>query len=103
MTSIRLHWSKLLCFVDDMKIFSTIASFDDIMLALQADLYRIEEYRQPKKLDFNYGTLEWVFRSHLRKETCNFCHYLYFNESSVTKIIILDLGVSQDSKLVYDS
>ena len=83
-----------------MKIFATIASFDD-MLALQADLCRLEEYCRANKLDLNPSKCSVI--TYTRKRAVVATTYTLMGQVLPRCNTIRDLGVYQDSKLLFDT
>lgn len=92
--------SKLLCFADDMKIYSSISSFND-MFALQADLCQLEEYCRLNKLDLNPTKCSVV--TYTRKRAVLDTSYTIEDQTLPRHNVIRDLGVHHDSKLLFDS
>lgn len=92
--------SKLLCFADDMKIFKTITCRQD-MIALQADLSRLEDYCRVNRLDLNPSkcTAITFTRNHLAIPT----NYTLQGQNLPISASIHDLGVRHDSKLLFDT
>lgn len=95
-----LQSSKLLCFADDMKIFAKISSVED-GLALQADLYRLEDYCRANKLDLNPSKCSVI--TYTRKRAALVTTYILSGQTLPRCDTIRDLGVYQDSKLVFDT
>lgn len=95
-----LRSSKLLCFADDMKIFTKISSTDD-ELALQDDLCRLEDYCRANKLDLNPSKCSVM--TYTRKRAVLATRYILSGQILPRCDTIRDLGVHQDSKLVFDA
>lgn len=93
------HSSRLLCFADDMKIFSTISSNNDVQ-ALQADLLRLDDYCVKNMLDLNPSKCSVV--TFTRKKNTISSHYTLKGQKISKCDKIRDLGVIFDSKLLFD-
>lgn len=95
-----LKTSRLLCFADDMKIYTRVSSRTDAE-ALQSDLIRLEEYCAQNYLDLNPSKCIVVTYSRKRKVT----HFDYRLAGQVLQreSEVRDLGVFHDSKLIYDT
>lgn len=91
--------SKLLCFADDMKVFSTVSSADD-MIALQADLVRLEEYCRINKLELNPSKCSFI--TFTRKFNVIPTTYTLQGQALSRYSSMRDLGVIHDSKLLFD-
>lgn len=91
--------SHLLCFADDMKIYTSITSPEDV-INLQADLSRLDLYCTLNKLDLNPAKCSVVTYS--RKRNAIPSAYTLKNEVLVKNMSIRDLGVIHDSKLLFD-
>lgn len=94
------HYSKLLCFADDMKIFCTIKSNNDI-LNLQADLKRLDSYCERNKLDLNPSKCSVV--TFTRRKLLIPASYALKGQLLQNKDKVKDLGVIHDSKLLFSS
>lgn len=92
--------SKLLCFADDMKIYSAISSTED-MLKLQADLRRLEEYCRRSRLDLNPAKCSVVTYS--RKRSVIEMSYTLGGQPLPRVSSIRDLGVHHDCKLLFET
>lgn len=92
--------SQFILYADDMKIYKQIKSVEDC-LALQQDLHRFERFCLANKLDLNVS--KCISISFTRKiNKINFTYALKDRDLTVVSEI-RDLGVTQDSKLVYDT
>lgn len=94
-----LHNSKLLCFADDMKVFLNITSSVDVQ-ALQEDLSRLDEYCRLNKLDLNPSKCSVTTFS--RKRNSILSVYKLKDQILQQTHVVRDLGVIQDSKLLFD-
>lgn len=94
------HHSNLLCFADDMKIFSAISSEDD-MVALQSDLARLDDYCLTNKLDLNPVKCSVV--SFSRKRVPRPTTYKLKGQQLQRSHGVRDLGVFHDSKLLFNT
>lgn len=92
--------SKLLCFADDMKIYTTISSQLDVK-AFQDDLRRLEEYCRRYKLDLNPTKCSVITYS--RKRSIIATSYTLGGQVLPRSDSIRDLGVHHDSKLTFES
>lgn len=95
-----LKSSKLLCFADDMKIFAKISSLED-GVALQADLFSLEEYCQVNKLDLNPSKCSII--TYTRKRAVLATTYTLSGQTLPRCDIIRDLGVHHDNKLIFEA
>lgn len=95
-----LKSSNLLCFADDMKIFAKISSLED-GIALQADLFRLEEYCRVNKLDLN--PLKCSVITYTRKRVVLTTTYTLSGQTLTRCDIIRDLGVHHDNKLTFEA
>lgn len=95
-----LHASSLLCFADDMKVFSAISSQEDVD-ALQADLSRLDDYCCLNQLDLNPSKCFSVTFS--RKKDILQSSYTLKGHALERKTHVKDLGVMHDTKLLFDS
>lgn len=94
-----LHTSQLLCFADDMKIFSTISTYDDAV-ALQADLTRLEEYCAANHLELNPDKCSVVT---FTRKHCPINFNYSVKEVNLRRVCnVRDLGVIYDSKLSFN-
>lgn len=93
-----LH-SQLLCFADDMKIFSSIESPSDVN-NLQSDLMRLDDYCRINKLDLNPSKCSVMTFS--RKRNIISSSYTLKNQQLTKTDSIKDLGVVHDSKILFD-
>lgn len=94
-----LQTSNLLCFADDMKIYSSISSPEDVA-AFQADLNRLESYCLSNKLELN--TSKCSVLTFTRKFTYIPTKYTLLGQHLSRKESIRDLGVYHDSKLIFE-
>ncbi|KAL0881298.1 hypothetical protein ABMA27_001181 [Loxostege sticticalis] len=94
-----LHSSRLLCFADDMKIYTSISSQDDAV-ALQADLSRLCDYCVSNKLDLNPSKCSVVTFG--RKRDTKLYTYSMKGQDLPRKTSVRDLGVIHDSKLIFE-
>lgn len=92
--------SSLLCFADDMKIFSKISCPED-MVALQTDLDRLEAYCEKNKLDLNVTKCSVI--TYTRKIHILDTKYSLGGLSLRRCNTVCDLGVHHDSKLSFES
>lgn len=92
--------SQLLCFADDMKIISTITSYEDA-LALQADLVRLEEYCITNHLDLNPSKCTIV--TFTRSNRPILFNYSLKGINLQRSSVVRDLGVIHDSKLLFNT
>lgn len=92
--------SNLLCFADDMKIYSSISSIKDVE-ALQSDLSRLDVYCQTNKLDLNPSKCSIVTFS--RKRSPILANYELKGQILPRCDGVRDLGVYHDSKLLFDT
>lgn len=91
--------SQLLCFADDMKIFSVVSTPDDAD-SLQQDLLRLEAYCTTNSLDLNPHKCNVVtFTRNINK--INFKYHLQ-GVVLQRENVVRDLGVIHDSKLIFD-
>lgn len=93
------HNSNLLCFADDMKIFTKIVNISDVE-ALQNDLARLDDYCLRNKLDLN--PLKCSITTFTRKINIIPSTYSLKNQTLQRSHVIRDLGVIHDSKLLFD-
>lgn len=93
------HSSELLCFADDMKIFSPISSPTEA-LALQLDLQRLDDYCSLNKLDLYPSKCSIITFS--RKPHVIKVDYFLKGQKIQRCDNIRDLGVTHDSKLLFD-
>lgn len=94
------HTSKLLCFADDMKIFTKINSLDDSAL-LQDDLTRLVAYCQTNKLDLNVSK---CFTLTFTRQQSSIPTSYKLNDHVLKSVSCMkDLGVTHDSKLLFDT
>ncbi|CAK1580211.1 unnamed protein product [Parnassius mnemosyne] len=91
--------SRLLCFADDMKIFSNISSLKDAE-ALQNDLRNLLDYCTYNHLDLNPTKCSVVTFS--RKPNKLLYDYHIGGQSLSRDDSVRDLGVIHDSKLLFD-
>lgn len=91
--------SHLLCFADDMKIFSVIESSDDVK-ALQSDLDRLSNYCTNNRLDLNPSKCSVI--TFTRKTKIIQSNYTIDNYELSRCVNIRDLGVIHDRKLIFD-
>lgn len=91
--------SEILLYADDMKIFRTVNNINDSLL-LQEDLMRFEEYCLINKLDLNVSKCYSI--TFTRKTNVLNTHYL-LRDHLLNKVNgIRDLGVFEDSKVMFD-
>lgn len=92
--------SKILLYADDMKILSPIRSNEDAS-RLQEDLNRFQNYCTINKLDLNIS--KCYVCSFTRKPIHILFNYTLKNSSLSRVSFIRDLGVTFDSKLLFDN
>ncbi|CAB3244683.1 unnamed protein product [Arctia plantaginis] len=91
--------SNLLCFADDMKIYSAISSANDVQ-ALQSDLSRLDHYCQLNKLELNPVKCSVVTFG--RKRSPILAPYELKGQVLPRRDGVRDLGVYHDAKLLFD-
>lgn len=91
--------SNLLSFADDMKIYSIISSHVDV-IALQADLTRLEDYCRINKLELNPS--KCFVCTFTRKFNVLHTNYTLQGQDLSRCNIMRDLGVHHDSRLLFD-
>lgn len=91
--------SHFLLYADDMKVFKQISDINDCYL-LQEDLNRFELYCLRNKLDLNVSKCFSITFTRKLKPTK--CSYILKGTSLKQVDEIRDLGVIQDSMLLYD-
>lgn len=91
--------SHLLCFADDMKIYTSISSVSDAE-KLQADLVRLESYCAINQLDLN--PLKCSTVTFTRKYNVVLFDYTLKGLILPRNTTMRDLGVVHDSKLLFD-
>lgn len=97
-----LHSSSLLCFADDMKVFSAISAREDVD-ALQADLSRLDRYCTLNQLDLNPSKCFSVTFSRKKNIVQSSYYYKLKGHALERKTLVKDLGVWHDTKLLFDS
>lgn len=91
--------SDFLLFADDMKIFKVINSYHDLDL-LQSDLDNLHDYCMTNKLDLNISKCCCItFGRSLRTHMFN---YKINDQPLMRTNSVVDLGVTLDSKLLFD-
>lgn len=91
--------SKFILFADDMKIYNKIHSDQDCV-SLQRDLDSFSKYCEVNRLDLNVSKCFYITFS--RKHSNIIFSYKLKNQSVSSVNYIRDLGLVQDSKLLYD-
>ena len=92
--------SKILLYADDMKIMKQISSIDDAIL-LQEDLKNFQNYCRQNKLDLNVS--KCYVCSFTRKPNPITVVYNLLETPIARVNVIRDLGVTFDSKLIFDA
>lgn len=91
--------SKILLFADDAKIYKSISSLDDISL-LQKDLTDFNEWCFSNGLSLNINKCQILTFSN-KRNTINFNYSI--SDTSLERVhVIKDLGISFDSKLLFN-
>lgn len=93
------HHSKIFLFADDMKILKHVENNHDSD-KLQEDLLRFDNYCARNKLDLNIAKCHVITFS--RGRSVSYVNYFIRGEILKRVSEIGDLGVIQDSKLIYD-
>ncbi|CAG9128671.1 unnamed protein product [Plutella xylostella] len=94
------RYSDFLLFADDMKVFRVVNDSLDCSL-LQDDLDRVEQYCHHNKLDINVSKCFSITFS--RKRNIYLNSYKLNHQSISNCSEIRDLGVTMDSKLMFDT
>ena len=97
--STSFHYSKILLYADDMKIMCPIKTPDD-SVKLQEDLDRFQTYCLLNKLDLNVS--KCYICSFTRKPQPSLYNYKLQNSTLSRVSSIKDLGVTFDSKLLFN-
>lgn len=92
--------SKILLYADDMKIMKQVTNVADALL-LQEDLDYLLNYCKVNKLDLNVS--KCYVCSFTRKPNPIFFNYTFLDTSISRVNSVRDLGVTFDSKLIFDT
>jgi Reverse transcriptase (RNA-dependent DNA polymerase) len=95
-----VHYSKLLLYADDLKLYHRITSADDC-LQLQTDIDSIIHWSHSNKMDFSINKCKSIS---FTKSSNPICYTYVMSEVSLERVsLIRDLGVLLDSKLSFKS